>query len=398
MPDDISFALVLNLHQPAGNLEHLLADNDWEAREILWALDRIPRSLWRDADIARVHLSLSGTLLETLASPAFQQRVYGTVDCGSLLWHLQNTQVIDVLATAYYHPVLPLIPPADWDEQLGRWQGIGRHLFHRDRFQGFWPPELGFHMELIPTLRRLGYRYVLVDSAHVEAVTPMRWEELRYRPHLARFGGDEIIVVVRDRELSDAQEAGMDAGWFIHEVRERTRFCGFPPLVTTCTDGDNGGWFRNTSPKGNFWTVFHAELLERVKQGRSSGIRPCFIHDHLDRYGVHGEVTVRPGAWNTGWHHGGGFTQWTGSQAQRDALARVADVSQAVHAARRDAVDGATGARGSALDHDLEQARWRVLRAETSCNFYWGDTWVGRCHADLDDAAGLLERAGTAQG
>ncbi len=42
MPDDNSFALVLNLHQPAGNLERLLADNEWEAREILWALDRLP--------------------------------------------------------------------------------------------------------------------------------------------------------------------------------------------------------------------------------------------------------------------------------------------------------------------------------------------------------------------
>jgi hypothetical protein len=68
---DIAFALVLNLHQPAGNL---------------------------------------GTLLEALADPGFQQRAYGLVDCGSLLWHLQNTRIIDILGTAYYHPVLPLAP------------------------------------------------------------------------------------------------------------------------------------------------------------------------------------------------------------------------------------------------------------------------------------------------
>ena len=50
----------------------------------------------------------------------------------------------------------------------------------------------------------------------------MSWEEIRYRPHIARFGGEEIIVVVRDRELSDAQLSGMDAGWFMQEVHERT--------------------------------------------------------------------------------------------------------------------------------------------------------------------------------
>jgi hypothetical protein len=31
-----------------------------------------------------------------------------------------------------------------------------------------------------------------------------------------------------------------------------------------------------------------------------------------------------------------------------------------------------------------------VLRAETSCNFYWGEAWLDRCHADLDAAVGLL--------
>jgi alpha-amylase/alpha-mannosidase (GH57 family) len=381
MPDT-AFALVLNLHQPAGNLDDLLEHREWEASEILWALDRIPRSLWTFADVGRVHLSLSGTLLETLASPGFQRRVYGIADCGSLLWHLQNTAIIQILGTGYYHPVLPLIPEADWDDQLGRWQGIGQNLFGRTGFPGFWPPEMGFCMELIPALKRRGYRYVLVDSDHVAPVGPMSWAELRYRPHIARFGGEEIIVVVRDRELSDAQESGMEADWFIQEVSQRTRHCDFPPLVTTCTDGDNGGWFRNTCAEANFWRVFYESLLHRVRDDRSAGIRPAFIDDYLDRHGAYGEVTVRTGAWNTGWHNGSGFTQWTGSAAQRQALARLGETSRAIHAARGTATDPGT----------LDQAYWRVLRAETSCNFFWGEAWLPRCRDDLDQAEGLLGR------
>ena len=131
--DSIDFGLVLNLHQPAGNLDELLDRNAWEAKEILWALDRIPRSLWEYEDVGRVHVSLSGTLLETLSDPRFQERVYGIVDCGSLLWHLQNTRRIEVLGTAYYHPVLPLIAPADREEQIARWLGLGRHRGCPDR-------------------------------------------------------------------------------------------------------------------------------------------------------------------------------------------------------------------------------------------------------------------------
>jgi 4-alpha-glucanotransferase len=173
----------------------------------------------------------------------------------------------------------------------------------------------------------------------------------------------------------------MDAAWFIDEVRERTKWCDFPPLVTTCSDGDNGGWFRNTSPEANFWSVFYADLLDRAAHGAGSGIQPVFINEYLDRHGVAGEVTVRTGAWNTGWHGGYGFTQWIGSPAQRDALARVAELSATVHA-RRAAPDGDPGR--------LEAALWRILRAETSCNFYWGEAWVPHCHGDLDRAEQLL--------
>ena len=60
---NVFHALVLNLHQPAGNLDFLWETNNWEAKEILFALDRIPRSLWPYEDVGRVHLSMSGTLL-----------------------------------------------------------------------------------------------------------------------------------------------------------------------------------------------------------------------------------------------------------------------------------------------------------------------------------------------
>jgi len=44
-------------------------------------------------------------------------------------------------------------------------------------------------------LKRHGYKYVLVDSIYIKPKRDMRWEELRYRPYLARYGGAEIIVV-----------------------------------------------------------------------------------------------------------------------------------------------------------------------------------------------------------
>ncbi len=391
MPAVIHHALVLNLHQPSGNLQAMLTDAEWEVRQILCAIDRIPRSLWGREGLGQVHLSLSGTLLEALSEPAFQEQVYGIVKLGDLLWYLQNERIIEVLGTGYYHPVLPLIPAEDRHEQMARWLGLARHLFWRGQFQGFWPPEMAFSMELIPLLCRHGYRYVLVDAEYITPLTPMKWHEVRYRPHLARHGGAEVVVIPRDRELSMAQESGMEPDWFIREVRDRTRWCGFPPLVTTATDGDNGGWFRNLTPGRNFWEAFYLPMLDRVASGAVADLRPVFIRDYLDHFGPGGEVTVRTGAWNTGEHSGVGFVQWTGSERQKAAWARLAEVSDRV----RDARSRITSIE--ALDahraHLIEEAYWRVLKAETSCHFFWGEAWVDRCHRDLDEALAWLGKA-----
>jgi hypothetical protein len=127
----------------------------------------------------------------------------------------------------------------------------------------------------------------------------------------------------------------MELGWFLNELHERTKLCAFPPLVTTATDGDNGGWFRNPRPEANFWGLYQA-VMDQARVG--GPVQPTFIDDYLDRYGAEGEVTVGAGAWNTGWHHGHGFVQWTGSQTQRDALTEVTALSAAVHEARKPSI------------------------------------------------------------
>jgi alpha-amylase/alpha-mannosidase (GH57 family) len=215
----------------------------------------------------------------------------------------------------------------------------------------------------------------------------MSWQQMVYLPHIARHQNEEIVVIVRDRDLSNAQESGCEVDWFLQEVAQRTAGVEHP-LVTTCSDGDNGGWFRNTTHGANFWSAFHDPLMTRV-HSHPAGLRPRFIHEYLDEYGVHGEVQVRPGAWNTGWHHGVGFLQWTGSHAQREALARIHALSSKMHAAR-------CGELGELTQHRLyhiEEARWLILRAQTSCNLYWGEAWVHRCHADLDAAQDHLTLA-----
>ena len=110
--------------------------------------------------------------------------------------------------------------------------------------------------------------------------------------------------------------------------------------------------------------------MEKVRSGTAEGVRPTFISDYLERHGARGWVTVGPGAWNTVWHHGTGFVSVDRSVAQQQALTRAAELSEAVDAARRNAI--AIGAANPDLYRHLEDALVLVLRAETSRTFRRG--------------------------
>ncbi|GBD96529.1 MAG TPA: glycoside hydrolase family 57 [Nitrospirae bacterium] len=389
---EVYHALGLNMHQPPGNLLALHNSNErWEAGQILWCYDRTTRMLEGYEDVARLHMSFSGTLLKQLEDSAVRE-TFHDVDIEDFLNRYKQSN-IEFAGTGLYHPVYPLTPPADWDAQTSWWTGLGRHLLGRKKFQGFWPPEMGFCMEMIPMLKRHGYRYVLVDSWYIKPKREMRWEELRYRPYIARYNGEEIIVIPRDRELSDAQESGLDPGWFQHELYERTKWCDFPALVTTWTDGENGGWFRTTHVESGFWGYFYHPILNRCRDG-TLGFTPIHISEFLDRYPPTEEVEVSRGAWNTGQHWGGDFTQWTGSLLQKrgwDEVRRASDYYREVKRAFDER--GETAGDPEEVHQLIINAYDHILTAETSCNFYWGSRWVHRSFDDLEQAYYLLDTA-----
>ena len=387
-------AVGLHMHQPLGNLIelHNQAQDNWEVKQILWAYDRVTRMLEPYHDIPYLHMSFSGTLLKQFEDPAVRETFQHVVDIEDFLNRYARAN-IEYVGSGLYHPVYPLIPSADWDAQTQWWLGLGRHLLGREFFPGFWPPELGFCMEMIPMLKRHGFRYVIVDCWYIKPKREMRWEEIRYRPHRATYDGESIIVVPRDRELSDAQESGLDPGWFEHELYQRTQYCDFPPLVTTWTDGENGGWYRTPQPESGFWGVFFQPLLNKYREGKL-GFVPTHISHYLEKYPPTEEVDVYRGAWNTEHHWGGDFTQWTGSLLQKRGWDEIRNASRYYHQVKK-----AFDTRQHLLQ-DSDEVRQLIvdaydhlLIAETSCNFYWGSRWVHRSFDRIEQTYYLLDVA-----
>jgi alpha-amylase/alpha-mannosidase (GH57 family) len=125
---EVYHAVGLNMHQPLGNLLALHnSDERWEAKQILWCYDRPTRMLEGYEDVARLHISFSGTILKQLEDPAIRETFHDVVDVEDFMNRYRRSN-IEFVGTGLYHPVYPLTPSSDWDTQTSWWIGLGQHL------------------------------------------------------------------------------------------------------------------------------------------------------------------------------------------------------------------------------------------------------------------------------
>jgi hypothetical protein len=245
---------------------------------------------------------------------------------------------------------------------------------------------MAFSMEMIPALVEAGYEYVVVDGVHVR---PEDGVDDIYRPYLACHDGACITVVPRDRAISNAQESGLDPDWLAKETRTKTAASPRPReprLVTTWSDGENGGWFRQTHEESGFFGFFFAPYMARVRVG-DSPIVPVSISRYLKSVEVTTRAQVQTGAWNVGSTSGHDFTQWAGSESQRRAAERVRTISGRY----RDLVAQAERLDAAAREN-LTRARRLILEAETSCFLFWGESWIPHLYERAEPAERLLDR------
>lgn len=381
---DICHALGLHMHQPPGNLRLLIEANPWEAEEIIRCYDRVPRYALAYRDVARLHVGFSGVLLEQFLDPWIVDRYRHIVDIPQMLARYREADNIELIGMGYYHPIFPLIPRADWSEQLQQGRVLMEQVFGRAP-SGFWPPEMAFTMEMIPALVQAGYQYVVVDGVHVR---PQDGINDIFRPYIACRDGACISVVPRDRDVSNAQASGLNPDWFRQEIVRRIAESPRPQderILTTWSDGENGGWFRQTHEPSGFFGFFFAPYMEQVRAG-TYPITPVRLSDYLERVPPTAQTRVQTGAWNVGSTSGQDLSQWAGSERQRNAVAEVERLSTRYW----DLIRGASTQQAQA-GAALMRARRLILEAETSCFLFWGDAWIPHLQVRTLEAALALD-------
>ena len=157
----------------------------------------------------------------------------------------------------------------------------------------------------------------------------------------------------------------MEAGWLIHELAQRTRCRHFPPLVATCTNEDTGECSAILRT-GQLLAHVLSTCCSGSGTTRARASAPASSTTTSTVTAPPVRLKVRSGAWNTGWHDGSGFTedQLVDPAADPDSAWTRSARPSTPPAAMRSASQSETWMCTSCSSKP-------VLRAESSCNFFW---------------------------
>lgn len=144
------WAPLLHIYQPPTQEFKVLKSIDKECYKPLFCL-------LDEYDDVRFCLNISGVLIELL----YEFDLSDTMD---LLKNLVSESKIEIVGTAKYHPILPLIPEKEVQYQIQMNEEINRREFGRWERKGFFPPEMAISGSVAKFIRQLGYKWVIMSG------------------------------------------------------------------------------------------------------------------------------------------------------------------------------------------------------------------------------------------
>jgi alpha-amylase/alpha-mannosidase (GH57 family) len=140
---------------------------------------------------ARVTINFNGVLTDMLMDCGHKDVVDG-------LRSLAENGQLEFTGTGKYHPILPLIPKEEVKRQIDLNIQTNRRFFGKAYApQGFFPPEMCYSQDILQTIIKSGYHWIILSGIACPAEWPL---DIIYR---VGCDGQEIAVFFRDDVLSN---------------------------------------------------------------------------------------------------------------------------------------------------------------------------------------------------
>lgn len=172
------WAPLLHIYQPPTQELKILKKVDKECYKPVF-------KLLEEYENVKFCLNINGVLIELLYE-------YGISDTMDLLKNLVSENKVEIVGTAKFHPILPLIPKKEAQHQIQMNEEVNRKEFGHWHRKGFFPPEMAISGGVAKFIRQLGYRWVILSGI----ACPVSWpyDQIFCSPNgLQLFFRDDIL-------------------------------------------------------------------------------------------------------------------------------------------------------------------------------------------------------------
>jgi hypothetical protein len=232
-------ALLLHFHYPTYGPDEIFFEICQKCYEKLLYLIR---DIENNFSPVRITANITGALLKW-----FERE---RDDLFSLIGELIDSQVLELLASPFHQAPSIFTPDGLLKEQIFHHQKMIRNCFGVTS-TGFFPPELIFSKDILPTLSELGISYVIVDG------DPIAFDMQDLGGFYdCEFYGAELKLFPRNQDLSYALSHGWPrAEQILDKVTQKNHLS---PLLIAL-DAETFGYYRSDVYFSLLWHIFEKE-------------------------------------------------------------------------------------------------------------------------------------------
>lgn len=319
------------------NFLHFYQPANIDAYTIKEALDksyfRVIRLLEENPEF-RLTININGCLLERLDE-------MGEQDFIKRVKKLVEEKRLELVGTAAYHALLPLVPEEETKRQIKENEVILKKYFGEDfKAKGFFFPEMAYSVSVARIVKEMGYKWAILDEFSAFGVENFN----RKSPYQDRISGLKIIF--RDRNQSRAYPPDLITNYLKDEKYN-------DELLISATDGELYG-LRHEDPSGEMEKI--AKLNEKVITKTISSYLSSFDDSKIL------EIDLRPSSWEStekDLENGQPFILWNDRKNKiHKELWRLVDLS-------------ISAGNKFSNDENIVAYRWHFVRGLASCTFWW---------------------------
>lgn len=314
----------IHLYQPANTkAEYIKQATSLSYQRILKALKENPN--------INLTINISGCLVKRLVEMGREDIVTGFRE-------LYQRGQIELVSTAAYHPVLPLISKSEIINQIHEQEEIlQKYLGVNERLPGFFMPEMAYSSYISKILFELGYKWIILDeiafSGEIDKVDISK---------VYQDKNSGLKVVFRSRRQSNTYVPDL----IMKTLKEANKTVNF---FLTATDAELYG-LRHEDPTGELEKVLSRPELETKTISQ-------FINKQKPE-----EVNILPCSWESlkeELNNNEPYILWNGKNNRiQTSLWKLANLALSLLENNKD-------------DTNYTWARWHLVRGLASCTFWW---------------------------